>query len=198
MQSMNGKMRYLAYVSYVFFIIIVALVNLNCQYDYSSPQPGIIEVHFRTISTLIGHSELNNFLLKINSVTAIRADGGKQTVYEDIKAIDASTRIVNALDYGARDSTVVIGSAFAPPAQYVGVKVIFRTSQEIILHGYQVIQVEQAENFDGSLFFQLPYPVSESRKTIVVLTLDLDKSLLKGAFTYTFSPVYYISSYQVL
>jgi hypothetical protein len=195
---MNGKMRYLAYVLYVSFIIIVALVNLHCQYDYSSPQPGVIEIHFRTISTLIGHSELNNFILNINSVTAIRADGGKQVVYEDIKAIDVSTNPVNTLDYAARDSAVVIGSAYAPPGQYVGVGITFGTSEEMILQGYQVIKVVQAENFDGSLYFRLPYPVSESHKTIVVLTIDLDKSLSKGAFTYTFSPVYYVSSYQVL
>jgi hypothetical protein len=195
---MNGKMRYLAYVSYVIIIILVALANLNCQYDYNSPQPGVIEVHFRTISTLIGHSALNNFLLNINTVNAIRADGGKLVVYQDIKAIGVSTQVINALDYGARDSTIVIGSTYAPPGQYVGMLVLLNPGSQIILRGYQVINVDTPDGFDGVLSFHLPYPVSESRKTIVTLTLDLDKSLVKGAFTYTFSPVYYISSYQVL
>jgi hypothetical protein len=195
---MNGKLRYLAYVSYVIFIVIVALVNLNCQYDYYSPQPGVIEFHLRTVSTLIEHSELNNFLLKINSVIAIRADGGQQVVYGDIKAIKSATQVVNTLDYGARDSTIVVGSSYAPPAQYVGVLVRLQSGAEIILRGYQVIDVETPESFNGYLSFQSSFPVTESKKTVVVLTIDLDKSLIKGAFTYTFSPVYYISSYQVL
>ena len=66
----------------------------------------------------------------------------------------------------------------------------------LVLDGYRNIPVVKPPKFDATLKFLKPFHVTEQRTTRIVLTIDLDCSLVKGADEYHFNPCYYISSIQ--
>jgi hypothetical protein len=173
-----------------------ALTNLSCsQYDYASPQPGTIEVRLRTISKNIDFSALNNFVLKVNSVTAVRTVGTQVEIFADDQAKGRQNPTsFNTLDPRSRDSALVIGQAFAPPGDYSAVQLSITPSSNIILNGYQIVTVKLPEGFSTSLNFEKSFSVREAAGTRIVLTIDLDSSLVKGAQVFYFRPEYFISS----
>ena len=176
----------------IFFLFV--LINVNCQYDYHSPNPGIIQIKLKTISKNIEFTPLNNFVIKITGIEAVINKDKSVAIYNDLKAIESKTLLVNTLDFRARDSSLIIGETYVPPGDYIGVNMLIEPSREVILDGYRVILVNKPENFNPLLKFEKNYHVDESRTTYITLTIDLDKTLIKGAFEYTFDPVYYISS----
>lgn len=178
----------------VVVIILIALINISCQYDYNSPTPGIIQIRLKTISNNIEFTELNNFIIKITGIEAVRSNGSRVSIYEDLMAIESKTLLVNTLDFRARDSSLIIGETYVPPGDYVGVNMLIEPSTEVILRGYQIIYVNKPENFNSLLTFRKPYHVDESKTTYITLTIDLDKTLVKGAYAYTFDPHYDITS----
>ncbi len=195
---MKTYKRFISWVAVITVLLLHLLVNIGCQYEYSSPLPGVIEIRLKTISdtTQIDFSPLNSFTLKISQQMTIRSSGSKVLIYSDIKAFETKPIIVNTLDPRARDSTLVIGQTYAPPDEYIGVDVLLEPAEEVILRGYQVIDVLRPEGFTALLSFRKPFHVTEGKQTIITLTIDLSKSLQKGAFTYMFVPYYEITSIQ--
>jgi len=184
-----------AVVIFSAWLIVLALSSFSCsQYDYSSPSPGIIEVHLKTISTKIDFSPLNNFVLKVSSVTAIRSNGTEVLVFEDIQAKDRLTSVYNTLDIRARDSSLVIGQGYAPPGDYIGINLSVIPGDQIILNGYQQVDVVPPANFNPLLQFRKPFTVTESAGTRINLTVNLDSTLIKSSQSFFFRPTYYISS----
>ncbi len=167
----------------------------GCQYDYSSPSPGTIDVRLRVISNNIAFDPHNNFVLKVTSVEAVRAgDLARAPIYEDVKAIGRTTNVYNTLDQRARDSALVMGEQYLPPAEYVGINLLIQPGTEVILNGYQHIPVKTPDAFNPLLAFRSQYSITESKTTSIVVTIDLDQSLVKLSNSYLFLPVYYISS----
>ena len=190
--------------SYYPFVIVcfltVVLSGISCtQYDYSSPSPGIVDVHLRTKSTEIPFDPLNNFVLKVTAVDAVRSgDGARVAVYEDLKAIGRTINVYNTLDFRARDSSLIIGQGYAPPGSYVGVNLLIEPGPQAILDGYRVIPVFRLESFEPLLQFRTPFDVKELWTTRINVTVDLDSTLIKGANEYFFRPYYYISHIEYI
>jgi len=167
----------------------------GCEYEYSSPLPGTIDVKLRVISTNIAFDPLNNFVLKVTSVEAVRSeDKARAPIYEDTKAIGRTTNVYNTLDVRARDSSLVMGEGYLPPATYDGVNLLIEPGTQVILDGYRTIPVVKPEDFNPLLSFRSAFGISELTTTSIVVTIDLDQSLIKLSNSYLFQPVYYISS----
>ncbi len=166
----------------------------GCQYDYASPSPGLIEIRLRSISNNIPFSPLNNFVLKVSGVSAIRSDGALVTIYPDIKATSRTTDIYNTLDSLALDSAIVMGQGYAPPGNYIGVALLITPGQQVIENGYQVINVVTGEGFSNLLAFGGSYSVTESQFTRITLAVNIDSTLIQGYQVYHYRPYYFISS----
>jgi len=176
-------------------LFLITISSLSCtQYDYSSPLPSLIEVRLKTISNKIEFSPLNNFILKVTSVEAIRANQTRVVINEDINATSRTTNVYNTLDFRARDSSLIMGQGYAPPGDYIGVNLLIEPGAQVILRGYQIITVSRGDDFNPQLTFRHPFQTKESTPTIINLTVDLDSTLVEGAFQYYFRPHYYISS----
>jgi hypothetical protein len=186
------------YRSGVFGIIALLAIFLtsSCQYDYSSPQPGIVQVRLKTISENIPFTELNNFIIEFSLIEAVRNDGSRASIYEDRSAIDTKPLGINVLDFRARDSILIVGESYLPPGEYSGIKFTIKPNRFLTLNGYQIISVIPVGFSSSSALIYLPKPfkVDEYRLTAATIEFDLDQTLSKGAFDYLFVPHYKISS----
>ena len=176
-------------------VILGILFVGGCQYEYTSPLPGTIDVKLRVISNNIAFAPNNNFVLKVTSVEAVRgSDMARAPIYEDTKAIGRTTNVYNTLDVRARDSSLVMGEAYLPPADYIGVNLLIEPGTVVILDGYRNIPVEKSPDFNPLLSFRSGFGIKELTTTSIIVTIDLDQSLIKLSNSYLFQPVYYISS----
>lgn len=174
--------------------ILISVLNLGCQTEFSSPLPGIIEVRLKTVSNDIKFDPLNNFILTVSSVEAVRSDDARVVIYGDLEAITRKPTKLNTLDVRARDSLLIIGQTYAPPGEYKGVDLLLEPARQVILDGYRIITVNRSPDFDPRLRFRSPFSVQELKTTRIVLEVNLDSTLLERANTYQFRPFYSISS----
>lgn len=174
--------------------ILALVINLGCQTEFASPLPGVIEVRLKTISTNINFDPLNNFLLTVSSVEAVRSDDARVVIYGDLEAIERKPTKLNTLDFRARDSSLIIGQTYVPPGNYKGIDLLLEPARQAILDGYRVITVERDEDFDPRLRFRREFSVQELTTTRITLEVNLDSTLLRRANTYRFRPFYSISS----
>lgn len=192
---MNNFRTKLLNSSFTIFSLVVIFLMSGCNYEYSSPLPGTIDVRLRVISNNIPFDPSNNFVLRLTSVEAVRSgDLARAPIYEDTKAIGRTANIYNTLDQRARDSSLVMGEQFLPPADYVGINLLIEPGDQVILDGYRNIPVFKSPEFNALLAFRSDYQIQEQKVTSIVVTIDLDQSLVKLSNSYLFNPVYYISS----
>ena len=194
-----NKRKSLRIVAFVLTVALFALLQMSCsQYNYSSPLPGIIDLRLHTVSdtTDVAFGPLNNFVLKVSQIQTTRSDGAYAVIYADLKATGRTTGIYNTLDYTARDSSMVLGEAYLPPGDYVGILMIIDPGSFMVLDGYRTIPVIRAPSLSSGLFFRKAFKIAEGRRTNIILTIDLQRSLTKLADQYLFDPLYYISSIQ--
>ncbi len=176
-------------------LLILALLLVGCgQYQYASPGPGTLEVRLRTESQNIPYDSLNTFLVQLTSLDAVRSDSARLEVYQDIAAIRRSPSDFNAFDSTAYDSSMVLGSADAPPGNYVGLDLIVQPVGEVVLDGYRDISVVTAPSFQSLVELRDPFKIDESKSTIITVTFDVDSSLTKGAESFHYLSDFYISS----
>ena len=193
--------KFFSLLSVIFFSALFSLINLSCsQYDYSSPLPGIVEVRLKTISKNIPFDPLNNFVINVSRVVAVREDGAKADIYEDLKAIQRNKdgNNYNTLDFRARDSALIIGQTYLPPGKYVGINMVIKASTSVVQDGYRIIFVEIPDEFQTgiTLNFRSNYEIRELVTTKIKLAIDLDSTLVKRANSYRLSPYYYISAIE--
>jgi len=188
------KRKNAPFVALLFLPLLV--LNVSCQYDYASPLPGVLDIRLHTISdsSRICFCPQNNFVLKITQVNVVRSDLAQAVVYGDIKAIKRTTGVYNTVDAHAQDSSLVIGQAALPPGDYLAILMLITPGSTAILDGYRNIPVNTLPTFDPVLTFPSIFKISEQRTTRVVLTINLDSSLVKQTDTFLFNPYYYISS----
>ena len=191
---MNAKISRAGLVFLLALPLLSSMINLGCQTEYASPLPGIVEVRLKTISGKIGFDPLNNFILTVASVEAVRNDDARAVVYGDLQAIDREDTKLNTLDVRARDSALIIGQTYIPPGSYKGIDLLLEPARQAILDGYRVITVERENDFDPRLRFRSPFSIKELTTTRIVLEVNLDSTLLRKANTYQFRPFYSISS----
>jgi hypothetical protein len=184
-------------VAAILFPLVLIFANISCTLPtYDSPNPGIIQVRLHTISSAIPFLPLNNFILTVSAVYAVRADGARLVVYQDVNAIDRTPSVYNTFDQKTMDSSFVMGSVFAPPGEYSGVNLLFTPGNQVIIDGYRFIPVDTLKyGFSSSLVSNGRYTVRENDTTRIYMTINLDSALVKGADRYYFNQKYvYISS----
>jgi hypothetical protein len=176
------------------------ILNINCQYEYRSPLPGTIEVRLKSLPNRdLEFSRYNNFIIKITKLYAIRNDGGRVKIYEDVKAIETSTMIVNTLDSTAKNGELVIGQTSVPPGNYIGIDLEILPGPDVVIGAEGVEQQVITVQPPTTLFPITPrkaFEVKESRTTKIFLVIDLDKTLQKNAFNYRYVPQYDITIEQ--
>ncbi len=172
--------------------LVLVFANISCTLPtYDSPNPGIIQVRLHTISKAIDFTPLNNFILTVSAVYAVRSDGARLVIFQDVNAIDRTPSVYNTLAQGTGDSTFVMGTAYAPPGNYSGVSLLYTPGNQVILDGYRFIPVDTTKfHFNSSLVANAPYTVRENDTTRVIMTIDLDSALVKGADKYYFNQKY--------
>ena len=192
------KRKHARFVSLLILPLFILLLNVRCQYDYASPLPGLIDIRLHTVSDAgrIPFTLLNNFVIKITQVNALRSDLAQAPVFGDVQALKRTTGIYNTLDAHAEDSSLVLGQALLPPGDYRGVLMLIQPGGSVVLDGYRIIPVITLPDFDPTLSFLKSFKISEQRTTRIVLTINLDSTLVKQSDTFLFKPYYYISSIQ--
>lgn len=199
-------------------LILFALGGLSCeQYDYTSPLPGIVEVHLAvkntrtdilsfTSSDTTGGQASSFFVLNVKALDIYETGGGIVPIYANLAAIrrNPDGDNFNALDALARDSAVIIGVGYAAPGTYnrVDLRVapaqfvvksfgLYSTTIDVVdLPPYQQLQVMPGEGET------LSFRVEEGRTTKVYVTFDMDRSLIRRVESFNHVPHYYVSSVQ--
>lgn len=191
-----------------------SVLALSCkQYEYASPLPGMLEVRLKVVNNrqdLVPFGPQNSYNILLRELNAIEPGNIRQPIYADLYAIRRSPDgdPINALDTLARDSSIILGEAYAPPTSFTGLNLTmnFRNS---FLFFYRppnpfpiVIPVNPPPPPAPAppTFFDIPSPtpitVNESRLTVVTVTFNLDSVLLRRSEYFEFYPSFYISSVQ--
>lgn len=198
--------------SIMLLMLSVVLLFVSCsQYDYTSPLPGILEFRLKTKNsrTSLMPFGQSSFVFNLKSLEAVRAGGARLDVLPDLNAIRRPTNgdSYNALDTLARDSAIILGRAYAPPGEYVGINLVATIENNIVIvpraSGIpSFIQVAPPPYIVPALK-QLPRPgeslsikVAENRLTRVNVMLDLDSTLIRRAEYFEGALQFYISSIQ--
>lgn len=195
------------------FFVAAALTGLSCdQYEYASPTPGILEVRlavknivntnyipFGALDSSTGRQ--NQFALILNEIEVKQPGDIRQEILASLSAIrrNPDGDIYNCLDFGARDSVLLLGIAYVPPGEYEEFTMSHSISPNIFVDQgdaqslFPVVLVPPFEN-RGDLHFRAT--VREARTTRVTITFDLDRSLIRRTEDYSYSPYFYVSSVQ--
>lgn len=187
--------------SFVYIIIaVVWLVGIwGCdQYEYSSPNPGIVQLNLKAkytqFDTTVSAFSLNNFTITVTNVKVVRDDGAKANIFEDIKAIRRNPATHNLLGKAAHDSSEVIGQYPLPPGNYVKIEILMQPSSLVSLDGYRFISVVKPQGISDLISIAHPFTVEEFRTKVITITVDLDSTLRKLAYDYEYRPYLYVSS----
>jgi hypothetical protein len=177
---------------------LLILSGISCkQYDYYSPQPGILEVHVKTISRNLEFLPLNNYSFNISNLTAVRPTQNLVHIYEDLLAYKQADEFsYNALDTRTRDSSFIIGQSYVPPGDYIGMTARWVPGLIVVLDGYRQISVIIPPEVNTSTSFQHPFTVQEAGRTKITITVNLDSTLIRTGNHLTYRPYLYISSIQ--
>jgi hypothetical protein len=195
-------------------LLLAVLSGLSCsQYDYDSPLPGIIEIRlavknsrpeileFGGIDTATGTG--NFFVLNLKELEIIQPSGPRLRVYASLAAIrrDPDGDNFNTLSFEGRDSALVLGVGYAPPATYSQIVMSITSTGLVVRSSGGNIPVIDVPPFIASQDLPGPgqsvnMPVTEGRTTRVTITFDMDRSLLQRAETFDYVPYFYISSVQ--
>ena len=193
----------------LFALTILSIYILSCtQYEYSSPSPGYIEIRFAVKNNRqdllpfapdsLGFA-VNNMFMNLRDLTATQGDI-ELPIYADVNAIrrNADGDPFNCLDTRARDSLLVFGRCYAPPEVFTGLEVTIEPPPLLFIsQGFygstipivQVPPVQALQKFEG-----LNISVNQGRITQVVVTFDMDSSLVQLSESFAYIPHYYVSS----
>ena len=187
-------------VAYLFIPIVIVIFSSCQQYEYASPAPGTVSLRLRSYYTQFDtlFSD-NNFTLKVTEIKAVRSDGILANVYEDVKSIGPTPDIYNVLGRDAYDSVLVIGEYPLPPGDYRGLILKVEPGPRVILDGYRSIPVEKLPSplYSATVIINQGYRIEEARVTSLVITVDLDVTLSKLAYSFQYVPRYFISSESI-
>lgn len=172
---------------------LVGVLIVGCdQYEYSSPTPGVIQLNFRAKYSQFEASDSafrkNNFTVTIADVKAVRDDGARANIYQDVKAIIRKPNAYNLLGQKAYDSMEVFGNYPIPPGTYTRLELLMQPAREVFLDGYRRIRVERPPESPDLIVINTPFRIEEGRTTMVVITADLDILLERLAYTYGYRP----------
>lgn len=200
-------------------LILFALGGLSCgQYEYSSPLPGIIEVRLAVNNTrtdILSFTSADTtggfygsfFVLNLKVLEVFQADGGRLPIYANLAAIrrNPDGDNFNALAALARDSALLLGIGYASPGTYTRLEVRVSPAQTLTKSfGLYTTEVDVIDQPPYQQLQQMPnegetlsIPVEEGRTTRVVVTFDMDRSLIQRTESFNHLPHYYVSSVHI-
>jgi hypothetical protein len=200
-------------------LILFALGGLSCdQYDYRSPLPGIVEVrlavknnrtgilNFTTPDTT-GGAAGSFFALNVKTLEVYEANSARVPIYANLYAIrrNPDGDFINALDVAARDSLLVLGVGYAAPGTYNRLELTVAPASFLVRSfGLYTTQIDVVDLPPYQQLQQMPregetlsFTVEEGRTTRVVVTFDMDSSLIRRMETFNHLPHYFVSSVTV-
>lgn len=177
-------------------LVVMVFAALSCRQDpYPSPEPGIIEISYRVVSSEFTPSALNQFSLRLSSLRAIRTDNARLDVLSDPRAIRRSPSFFNALDPAGFDSTFILGSTYAPSGVFSTIELALEPIGFLVLDGYRQIEVKKVLDYpDLVKLTNINATISPGVKTRIVIGLDLDRALIRRLNRYDFNPVLFVTS----
>ncbi|MGA9117101.1 MAG: hypothetical protein WB626_10030 [Bacteroidota bacterium] len=140
-------------------------------------------------------------------------------LYASLEAIrrNPDGDIFNCLNLLARDSLLVLGIAYAPPGTFTGIEMELTPGPCLtglggqlgacvyVSYGAYGSQIGVVQMPPYQTYFVLPsaggslrIPVEEGRTTRVVVTLDLDRTLIRLEEEFAYYPTFYVSSVTIL
>ncbi len=200
-------------------LAIFALGGLSCeQYDYTSPLPGIIDVRLAvknhrtgilnfTSGDTTGGAVASYFPINVKTVEVFDTKGARLPIYANLYAIrrNPDGDQFNTLDARARDSLIILGVGYAAPGTYSRLELTVAASSFLIrsfgLYSSTIPVVDlppyrQLQQMPGE-GESLSIPVEEGRTTRVVVTFDMDSSLIRQVESFNHLPHYFVSSVKV-
>ncbi len=217
MHVLNSQLKWLTMFRrnrfHWFVVAFAVMLGFSCeQYEYASPTPGILEVRFAVRNEVnagyIPFGDLdsttgaqNLFAMVLNRLEVKQSGDVKQEIFSSLSAIrrNPDGDIFNCLHVSARDSMPLLGIAYVPPGHYTELVLSASLNGPIIVSNPPVFNefpISALPPFVGSFTLPINVDVQESRTTKVVVTLDLDLSLIRRAEDYVYREVYYVSSVQ--
>lgn len=136
-------------------------------------------------------------------------DGARLEVFADLYAISRNRNgdPFNCLHPTAGDSTMILGQVYAPPGDFVALEMLIEFADVVSINsGFFPVQILVENPFPPPPAFQrIPtdgssrlMSVREGQRTQVVVTVDLDSTLVRRAETFLKQPYIYISSVEPL
>ncbi len=193
-------------------ILVLVVSGISCsQYEYASPSPGILEIRLKTKNsrTDLMPFGLSGLVINLKDLKTITSSSAKLDVLPDINAIRRSSDgdFFNALDTLARDSAIVLGKVYSPPATYTGIDIVAQfAGNTVFIAGVAGTFIAIPIDFSTPpppALNQLPregqslsFTVNEGRLTRVNVMLDLDSTLIRRTETFRGDLQFYISSIQ--
>ena len=187
----------------------LAFLVPSCKdYPYESPEAGVLEIRLAVKNSrdLLPFSEYSAFILVLNDVQALQPGSVKLRVYSDLTAIRRYPEILNALNPSARDSVPILGKVYAPPGVYSELEVRMEFTDTIytlspeggFVNRLPVVWPPFTVPTDLNVISGLSITVEEARTTRVVVTLDLDQTLVRKPEEFELHPTFYVSSIATL
>jgi hypothetical protein len=212
MKKKSQLVRVLLFIS----IVCIALLSFSCsQYEYSSPEPGILDIRLKTKNSrtaFMPFGQGSSFFFNVKSLEVFDKAGNRLPVLPDLNAIRRSVDgdFFNSLDTLARDSALVLGKSYAPPTGYNRIEIVAQINigggNEVVVPnvGNLVRRIQVIEPLppppalntlprEGE---RLSFQVDEGRVTVVNVMLDLDSTLIRQTETFLGDLQFYISSIQ--
>jgi len=196
------------------WIVVVGLVlsALSCeQYEYLSPDPGVIEVRLKVLNSrqdLLPFSpsdsiDQNILFITLNMLEAVQPEDVRLPIYSDLIAVrrDPEGDLFNCLDTRGRDSLFILGMAYTPPQTFTGLELTIDSPDFVFIdYGFygSFIPVTLVQPYYATQELSRNIPVESGHTTRVIVVFDLDQSLIQLTETFLFTPIFYISSVEIL
>jgi hypothetical protein len=195
-------------------VLFCSLIVLSCeQYEYTSPEPGIVEIRLKTVNNrqdLLPFSSFDSIaypfasmVMSLNDLVAIQPNDVRLTVFSDLHAIrrNPDGDFFDTLSPFARDSIFILGQAYAPPQTFTGLdlNVTAPFGVQIFYGAYSsFIIVDAVRPYIALQQLTHSIPVESGRTTRVTVAFDMDASLIQLTESFLYLPVFYVSSVEIL
>jgi hypothetical protein len=201
-------------------LFLFALGGLSCdQYDYNSPLPGVVEVRLAvknnrtgilnfTPPDTTGATAASFFVLNVKTLEIFQSStGARLPIYANVYAIrrNPDGDDFNALAMAARDSQIVLGAGNAAPGTYDRLELTVAPASFLVRSfGAYTTQIDVVDQPPYQQLQQMPpigvplsITVQEGHTTRVVVTFDMDSSLIRRVESFNHLPHYFVSSVNV-
>ena len=146
----------------------------SCSDNISdSPNPGTLEVRLRTEKGNFTYND--EFLLRIQSLKILRADGAYADIFDNLHAIRDNVDIYNIL----KDTILVIGESYLPSDNFIKLLISIEPPDSLIYYGRK-IKVEKDEPFDALVSLNIAKKIKSNERTVITIITKADSLLYRN------------------